>query len=386
MSPGRKYLVVDPPQVEFALSEEQQMLRETARRFLQEQVPSSVVRRVSQTESGFDDQLWEAAAALGWQALAIPEEYGGAGFGFVESSIVLQEMGRALFPGPFLSTVVMAANAILLGGTEEQKRHHLPQIASGEELLTMAIFETPHGSTPEDISLEAAKGGDGWVLRGTKTHVPFAGVARTLLVAARTGRGVSLFIVPSDVKGVATEETPTLDSTRPQANVTFDGVRLGPDSILGAEGKAAPVLESVVRLGSVALSLEQLGGAEWCLETSVEHARTRYQFGRAIGSFQAIKHRCADMMVAVEHAKSVAYHAARVTDDQTEMPIAAPLAKSICSESYLRAAKDTIQILGGTGFTWEHDAHLYLKKAMATSLIFGSPRQQRRALAGVLGL
>lgn len=377
--------MADPPQVEFALSEEQQMLRETTRRFLREQAPPSVVRRVIESESGFDDQLWKAASALGWPALAIPEQYGGAGFGFVELSIVLEEMGRTLFPGPYLSTVVMAANAILLGGTEEQKRRHLPQIASGEELLTMAIFETPHGSALEDISSEATKESDSWVLQGAKAHVPFGGVARTFLVTARTSQGVSLFVVPSDVPGVATEKTPSLDSTRPQANVTFEDVRLGPDSILSAEGKAAPVLESVLRLASVALALEQVGGAQWCLETSVEHARTRYQFGRAIGSFQAIKHRCADMLVAVEHAKSVAYHAARVTDDQAEISIAAPMAKSICSESYLRAAKDTIQILGGTGFTWEHDAHLYLKKAMSTSLMFGSPRQQRRDLAGVLG-
>lgn len=374
------------PVVDFALSEEQQMLRETTRQFLEDQAPPGVVRTVMESDSGFDDRLWKSAAGLGWHSLAIPEEYGGAGYGFVELSVVLEELGRALFPGPFLSTVVMATSSILLGGSEGQKAELLAGVAAGEELLTMALFEGPHAASVEDIAMTARKADGKWVLDGAKANVLYGGVARTIITAARTPGGLSLFLVPADAPGLTIEDKPTLDSTRPQASLVFDGVLLGPDSILGEEGSAGPVVDRVLQLASVALALEQVGGAQWCLDTSVQHAQTRYQFGRAIGSFQAIKHRCADMLVAVEHSRSAAYHAARVTEDTKELRLAAPLAKSVCSEAYLRAAADTIQILGGTGFTWEHEAHLYLKRAKSTSLMFGSVRQQRRLLAGALEL
>lgn len=374
------------PTVAFTLTDEQEMLRDTTRRFLEEQAPGATIRSLIGTDSGFDADLWRAGAELGWHSLAIPEEYGGVGFTFSELSVVLEELGRALLPGPFLSTVVMAANAILLGGTEEQKQELLPRIAEGESVLTLALFETPHGTSTGDIDMGVDTSADGWVLSGTKTNVLDAQIADTLLVAARTENGLSLFTVPAGAAGVTIKPVPTLDTTRRQATVGFDGVELAAGALLGTEGAAAAVIDAVLQLASVALALEQVGGAQWCLETAVEHAKTRYQFGRAIGSFQAIKHRCADMLVAVEHAKSTAYHAARVVGDTEEMAVAAPLAKSICSTAYMRAAGDTIQILGGTGFTWEHDVHLYFKRAKSTSLMFGNVRHQRRLLADALGL
>jgi alkylation response protein AidB-like acyl-CoA dehydrogenase len=362
------------------------MLQETTRRFLSDRVPVEAVRSLMTTESGFDSELWAAGAELGWHSLALPEEYGGVGFTFTELSIVLEELGRALVPGPFLSTLVMAANAILLAGAEEQKQRLLPRIAAGESVMTMALFETPHGAVPADIAMGATPTEGGWVLTGKKTNVLDAAVASTLLVAARTENGVSLFVVPADAGGLTIEPVPTLDSTRKQGTVVMDAVSLDESAMLGAEGAAGPVIDEVLRLASIALALEQVGGAQWCLETALEHAKTRYQFGRAIGSFQAIKHRCADMLVAVEHARSTAYYAARVVDDPKELAIAAPLAKSTCSEAYVFAAGATIQILGGTGFTWEHDAHLYFKRAKSTSLMFGDARQQRKLLANALGL
>jgi alkylation response protein AidB-like acyl-CoA dehydrogenase len=378
--------VADPITVDFALTEAQEMLRQTTRRFLADRAPMDRVREVSETDEGFDRKLWQAGAELGWHSLAIPEAYGGAGYSFAELSIVLEELGRALFPGPFLSTVVMAADAILTAGTEQQKLATLPGISMGEATVGVALFEGPAGANISNISMSAEASDDGWVLTGKKTNVLFGAAVDLLLVAARTAGGLSLFLLPADSAGVTAEAVPTLDATTKQAHLTFNEVRVGPDALLGREGAAGPVVERMLRLASVALALDQVGGAQWCLETAVDYAKTRFQFGRAIGSFQAIKHRCADLMVAVEHARSTVYHAARVTTDEEELQIAAPLAKSVCSDAHLKAAGETIQILGGTGFTWEHDLHLFFKRATSTSLMFGDGRHQRRLLAEALGL
>ncbi|MFW2339359.1 MAG: acyl-CoA dehydrogenase family protein [Acidimicrobiia bacterium] len=378
--------MADTPRVTFALTEEQDMLRQTTRQFLDDRVAPTFVREMADSKTGFDASLWQSGAELGWHSLAIPEEYGGAGYTFAELSVVLEEMGRSLFPGPFVSTVVMAANAILLGGSDTQKKDLLPGIAMGESVMTMALFEGPRGAGAGDIAMVADRDGDSWVLNGVKQHVLFGEVAGTFITAARTQGGLSFFLVPADAAGLAVEHVDTLDATRKQATVTFTGVRLSDETLLGEEGSAEPVLDAVLRLTSVALALEQVGGAQWCLQTAVEHAQTRYQFGRAIGSFQAIKHRLADMMVSVEHAKSVAYHAARVVEDADEMLVAAPLAKSVASDTYVTAAADTIQILGGTGFTWEHDTHLYFKRAKSTSLMFGGIHHQRKLLAEAIGI
>jgi len=370
-------------EITFALTQEQQMLKETTRQFLEERAPSKTVRDVMESPDGFARESWKAGADLGWHSLAIPEEYGGVGFGFTETSIVIEELGRALFPGPFLSTVVMAANAILIAGSEQQKQEFLPDIAAGEHIITMALFEGPHGADPSDITMQATATDEGWVLDGVKQYVPYGNVADTLMVAARTEGGLGLFLVPGDAEGLSVSVVPTLDATRRETDVSFDHVVAG--GLLGGEGLAGPVIDRVLLLANVALAVEQIGGAQWCLETAVEYAKTRFQFGRAIGSFQAIKHKCADMLVAVEHGKSAAYWAARNTDDEAETRIASPMAKAVCSDAYVAAAGETIQILGGTGFTWEHDIHLYLKRAKSASLMFGGVRHQRRLLAGALG-
>ncbi|NIA24820.1 MAG: acyl-CoA dehydrogenase [Gammaproteobacteria bacterium] len=367
----------------FALTQEQQMLQETTRQFLEDRADSKIVRDLMESPDGFDSDLWKAGAELGWHSLAIPEEYGGVGYGFAETSIVIEELGRALFPGPFLPTVVMAANAILLAGSEEQKQELLPDVAAGETIMTMALFEGSHGAGPRDIAMRATAAEGGWVLDGVKRYVLYGNIADTLIVAAQTDGGLSLFLVPGDADGLSVTVVPTLDATRRETDVSFDHVVV--KELLGEEGSAEPVIERVLLLANIALAVEQIGGAQWCLETAVEHAKTRFQFGRAIGSFQAIKHKCADMLVAVEHGKSAAYWAARNVDDEAETRIASPMAKAVCSDAYVSAAGETIQILGGTGFTWEHDIHLYLKRAKSTSLMFGGVRHQRRLLADALG-
>jgi alkylation response protein AidB-like acyl-CoA dehydrogenase len=373
-------------EVDFALTEAQEMLRQTTHQFLADRVPAETVRKLTETEEGYDPGLWEAGADLGWHSLAIPEDYGGAGYNFAELSIVLEELGRALFPGPFLPTVVMAADAILTAGNEQQKQSYLPAIAAGRHTMGVALFEGPGGVSLDDVAMQAEVTGDGWVLTGRKQNVVFGHAVDTFLVVARTPEGPSLFLVPSAGPGISVQVVPTLDATTKQALVAFDAVTVEDRMLLGRNGGARPVVERMLRLASVALALDQIGGAQWCLETAVEHAQTRYQFGRAIGSFQAIKHRCADLLVAVEHARSTAHHASRVTHDEAELAVAAPLAKSVCSGAYVTAAGEAIQILGGTGFTWEHDLHLYFKRAKSTALMFGDARHQRRLLADTLGL
>ncbi len=372
--------------VTFALTEEQDMLRKVTRQFLDEQAPITNVRELAESDADHDPELWKAGAELGWHGLAIPEQYGGVGYSFVELSIVLEEMGRSLFPGPFLSTVVQASNVILDASSEEQKQRYLPAIAAGESIMTMALFESPHASAPADVAMTAVRDGDGWTLDGEKRWVLDADLADTFIVAAVTDNGLSLFLVDADTPGIEVEMTPSLDTTRREGTVTFADAHIAADKLLGAEGAAAPVLDRVLALTSVALAVEQVGGAQWCLETAVAYAKERYQFGRPIGSFQAVKHKCADMLVAVEHAKSAAYYAARVTDDPDELAIAAPLAKAVCSEAYLKAAGDALQIHGGIGFTWDHDLHYFLKRAKSTSLLFGGVREQRRRLGDALGL
>lgn len=371
----------------FAFSEEQEELRRLARRWIDEHSPSSVVRRLMETEEGFDQAQWHEMASMGWQAIAIPEEYGGAGFSFLELVVLLEEMGRALVPSPFFSSVVLAGGAILEAGSEEQKQKLLGGIAAGGTIAALAFTE-PNGIWDETgIQCRAESAGAGFVLNGTKSFVIDGHVATDLVVAARSGEGVDLFCVSGDAAGVSRRRLETLDMTRKQAEVRLNGVEVGPDDLIGTPGSGWATLQRVLQKAIVGLAAEQVGGAQKCLEMSVDYAKTRHQFGRPIGSFQAIKHKCADMLVQVESAKSAAYYAGwAASEDNDELPLVAPLAKSYCSEAYYFCASENIQIHGGIGFTWEHDAHLYFKRAKSSQLLFGDPSFHRALLADQLGL
>jgi alkylation response protein AidB-like acyl-CoA dehydrogenase len=377
----------------FAFSEEQEMLRDTARRFLEDKSPTSAVRAQMETEDGFDRDLWSDIAAQGWQAMAIPEEYGGAGFTFVEQAILMEEMGRALFPAPFLSTVVLGADLILTAGSDPQKQELLPGIAAGERKVALAQLEHNGGWGPDGITMVAKRDGEDLILSGTKSFVVDGHTADTLLVAVRTDEGsagsdgISLLVVDGSASGLNRRRLETMDMTRKQAELVFDDVRVPASSILGQEGLGWDAIADTLTRAVVSLAFEQVGGAQMCLDMSVEYAKVRVQFGRPIGSFQAIKHKCADMLVQVESAKSAAYYAGwAVVEESDELPIVAPLAKSYCSEAYFHCAAENIQIHGGIGFTWEHDAHLYFKRAKTDELLFGSPALHRSVLADRLGL
>ena len=369
----------------FAFSDEQEELRTAVRRFLAEKSPETEVRRLMDTEDGYDPAVWsQMADQLGLQSLTIPEEFGGSGFTYVELLVVLEEMGAALLCAPFFSSVVLAANALLTSGDDEAKKSYLPGIASGETIATLAITEDNGKWDFGGIELAATKKGDGWVLDGHKMFVIDGHVANLIIVAARTAAGVTLFAVQGDAPGLTRTSLPTMDQTRKQARLEFSGT---PATLIGTDGGAEAGLSKTLDLAAVALAAEQVGGAQHVLDASVEYAKTRIQFGRPIGSFQAIKHKCADMLLEVESAKSAAYYAAwAAAEDSDELPVVASLAKSYCSEAYFHSAAENIQIHGGIGFTWEHPAHLYFKRAKSSELLFGDPSYHRELLAQRIGI
>ena len=369
----------------FAFSEEQEELRKTVRSFLDQKSPETEVRRLMETDEGYDPAVWkQMGEQLGLQGLIVPEEFGGSGYSYVELGVVLEEMGRALLCAPYFSTVVLAGNTLLHSGDDAAKKDYLPGIASGETIATLAFTE-PSGKWDEaGITMEATKKGDGWVLNGTKSFVLDGATASLILVAARTGKGVSLFGVEGDASGLTRTALSTMDQTRKQAKLEFNGT---PARLIGTEGDGWKTLSTVLDLAAVALAAEQVGGAQKVLDMSVEYAKVRIQFGRPIGSFQAIKHKCADMLLEVESAKSAAYYGMWCASEMNdELPSVASLAKAYCSEAYFHSAAENIQIHGGIGFTWEHPAHLYFKRAKSSELLFGDPTYHRELLAQRIGI
>ena len=369
----------------FAFSEEQEELRRIVRQFLETKSSEAAVREQMETEAGYDTAVWsQMAEQMGLQGLIVPEEFGGSGYSYVELIVVLEEMGRSLLCAPYFSTVVLAANTLIHSGDDAAKADLLPGIASGETIATLAFTE-PNGRWDEaGIEATATAAGDGWTIDGTKMFVLDGHTADLVLVAARTGAGVSLFAVEGGADGLTRTPLATMDQTRKQAKLEFAGT---PARLIGTDGEGWTVLERVLDLAAVALAAEQVGGAQMCLDMSVEYAKVRVQFGRPIGSFQAIKHKCADMLLEVESAKSAAYYAGWCAAElNDELPSVASLAKAYCSDAYFHAAAENIQIHGGIGFTWEHPAHLYFKRAKSSELLFGDPTYHRELLAQRIGL
>ena len=369
----------------FAFSEEQEELRRTVRAFLDQKSPETEVRRLMETSEGYDPAVWtQMGEQMGLQGLIIPEEYGGSGFSYVELGVVLEEMGRALLCAPFFSTVALAGNLLIHGGGDVAKKELLPGIASGETIATVAFTE-PSGKWDESgITMTAKKKGDEWVLNGTKMFVLDGHTANLILVVARTPKGVSIFATEGTAKGLTRTPLSTMDQTRKQAKLEFADT---PARLIGTEGGGWDAMSTVLDLAAVALAAEQVGGAQKVLEMAVEYAKVRVQFGRPIGSFQAIKHKCADMLLEVESAKSAAYYAMWCASElNEELPSVASLAKAYCSEAYFHATAENIQIHGGIGFTWEHPAHLYFKRAKSSELLFGDPSYHRELLAQRIGI
>ncbi|HUX05189.1 MAG TPA: acyl-CoA dehydrogenase family protein [Acidimicrobiales bacterium] len=369
----------------FGFTEEQEELRKMVKRFLDEKSPESEVRRLMATEEGYDPAVWrQMADELALQGLGIPEAYGGQGYGPVELYVVFEEMGAALLCAPYFSSVALAANAVLQVGSEEDKQEYLPGIASGETIATLALTDDAGQWDLATTSTNATSTAEGWRVSGVRSYVTDGSVASLLLVPAVTAKGLSLFAVRGDADGVERTSLPTMDQTRKQSRIVLSDA---PAALVGEEGGALAGLVTTLHIAAAALAAEQVGGAQRVLNNSVEYAKTRVQFGRPIGSFQAIKHKCADMLLDVESAKSAAYYAAWAAQElNDELPVAASLAKSFCSEAYFHCAAENIQIHGGIGFTWEHHAHLYFKRAKSSELFLGDPAYHRELLAQRLGI
>lgn len=359
------------------------MLSSTLRELLGETADMDRTRELSLTSDAFDRDTWRALSEMGLVGLTLAEQHGGAGLSFADTAVVFEELGRTVAAVPLLSNL-LAMSMIDGLGSDAQRGELLPPIASGASIATLAVHETSHDRTRVEFDTTAEKTDDGWVVKGVKRFVTDAPNADVFVVVATSPDGSAAFVVPSDADGVSVQASPALDATRPLGEVAFD--TFVPDSAQLAGGDVDQALTAAIDRGVVAVANEQVGGAQRCLEASVEYAGERFQFGRAIGSFQAVKHLCADMLVAVEHARSVAWHAATTIDDAEESQVSVPLARSVCSDAYLFAAGANIQIHGGIGFTWEHDAHLYFKRAKSTSLILGSVDGYRDRLADAIGI
>jgi alkylation response protein AidB-like acyl-CoA dehydrogenase len=365
--------------------EELDELREAVREFLVAKSPETAVRAAIQNGGRHDPAVWDQMARqLRLPGLALPSDYGGDGFGLTELEVVLEEMGAALLCSPFFATVVLAAQALLASADEAACVRYLPGIAAGQTIATLAAAEGNASWDPAMVATRAERTADGWALTGKKSFVIDGAIADLVLVVARSTAGPSLFAVDRGAPGLCAAPMTTLDPTRPMATLIFDQA---PAVLIGAEGQGGRLMSRVLDLACVALGAEQAGGARQCLQMSAGYARTRFQFGRPIGSFQAVKHKCADMLVRVELAEAAAREAARLADEAApEFGVAAATAHICCSQAYLFAATENIQVHGGIGFTWEHPAHLYFRRAKSSELLFGGPAVYHERLLHRLGI
>jgi alkylation response protein AidB-like acyl-CoA dehydrogenase len=367
----------------FEFSDEHDELRRTVRNFFEKESDENRVRELMVSEQGYDPTCWSRMAEeLGIVGLIVSERHGGAGFGMVELAIVAEEMGRVLLCAPYLGSAVLATSALEFAADEAAQNEILPKLATGEAVGTLAFSEVANPWDLSSIAMTAESSGGAFQLSGEKTYVLDGHVASEIVVVARADGELALFRVAADAAGLSREVLPPLDPTRRIAALRFERTPATRISSGDVSGKLERALERAI----VTLAAEQLGGAQRVLEMATDYAKTRFQFGRPIGSFQVIKHQCADMLVEVEFARSAVYSAAFESEEDPESAsIAARMAKSYCSEAYLDIANRNIQIHGGMGFTWEHGAHLYFKRAKASEVLFGSPIFHRERMAASLG-
>jgi len=376
--------------LDFGFSEEQEMLRQSARGLLEKECPSAAIRRLMDDERGYDPVVWKKMADLGWMGLVIPEEFGGAGLNYVDLVLVMEEMGRVVLPSPFIWTA-MVAEALRRAGSDAQKKALLPKIAAGELIATIAWQEPSASWDASSITMTARPAGTDFILDGVKLFVNGGHIADCILIAARTGGtgedGITLFALEAERAGITTTPLKTMDQTRKLAEVKFTGVKATTADMIGAVGEGWPVLSSILDRGKVMIAAEMMGGAQKVLDMTVEYAKVRAQFGRPIGSFQAVQHKCANMMIDVEGAKSAVYYAAwAVSNDAPDAAVAAAVAKAAASDAFRRVSAEGIQLHGGIGFTWDHDLHLYFKRAKSSEFTFGDATYNRELIAQGINL
>ncbi|NQX88914.1 MAG: acyl-CoA/acyl-ACP dehydrogenase [Halioglobus sp.] len=383
--------------MEFAFTEEQEMIRDTAASFLAEVSTSEAIRAVMATERGYDSELWNRICTeMYWQAIHVPEQFGGMGLGYVEVVATMEQMGRYLLCSPYFATVCLAANTLLLGGSDAQKTAWLRPMCDSALSAAVAFNGGVSDWSAKAVTATWQREGGDYVLNGEYRYVVDGHSAQLLIVAARElgsvgEAGISLFLLPAETAGVFRRWLPTMDQARKQAAVTLNDVRLAPSELLGEAGKGWQVLAKVLDLAAIALAAEQVGGCQQVLDRTVEYTSERVQFNRTIASFQAVKHKAADMMLQTEVARSAIYYAACVAQDALEggmmakeLAEAASIAKSYCSDAYFAVAGDALQLFGGVGFTWEYDVHLYFKRAKSSEHLLGNGAFHRERLAKTL--
>jgi alkylation response protein AidB-like acyl-CoA dehydrogenase len=383
--------------MEFAFTEEQEMIRETAAAFLAEVSGSAAVRRAMALEAGYEPPVWDRICGeMYWQAIHVPEAYGGLGLGYVEVVAMMEQMGRYLLCSPFFSTVCLAANALRVAGSEEQQAMWLGQLCQGKLTATLAFNGGSSRWDAQAITATWRREGERYVLNGEYRYVIDGHTAQLLIVAARAegssgAEGISLFLLPAATAGVSRQWLPTMDQARKQAAVRLHDVRLDVEALMGEPGQAGNALATVIDLATIALAAEQVGGCQQLLDMTVAYTSERVQFNRTIASYQAVKHKAADMMLKTEVARSAIYYAACVAQEALEggplageLGEAASVAKSYCSDAYFAIAGDALQLFGGVGFTWEYDVHLYFKRAKSSEHLLGNGAYHRERLARAL--
>ena len=377
--------------MDFALSEEQEMLRKMSRDFLENECPKSLVREMEEDEKGYSPELWKKMAELGWMGLVFPEEYGGAGLSFLDLAVLIEELGRALVPGPYLSTVVYCGLPILAAGTDEQKREILTKIAKGDLILSLALTEPSATWDADGVTAKAVPEGDDFVISGTKLFISDAHVADYLLCVTRTKEsrdkegGVTLFLVDTKSTGISCTPLKTIASDR-QFEVVLDKVRVPRENMLGEPDHGWAVIKEMLPKATLAQCALMVGGAQQVLEMTVNYAKERVQFGRPIGSFQAIQHKCADMATDVDGCRFITYQAAWKLSEGLPCALEVSMAKAWVSEAYRRTCVEGHQIHGGIGFIKDHDMQLYYRRAKASELMFGDADYHRELVAQQIGL
>jgi alkylation response protein AidB-like acyl-CoA dehydrogenase len=367
--------------MDFDLNKPQKLLQDSAREFLARWCPPERVRELMATETAHDEKLWQAMAEQGWLGLIVAEEYGGLGLGLVELAVVAEEMGRACLPGVFLSTLTAAA-LIERAGSAAQRARYLEPLAAGALKASVALLEDDASWAADGVQLEAQRADGNFSITGRKLFVPDAEVADLLLCVARDGDRLALLPVARGASGIRLKPMPAMDATRKLYEVAFADVRVHEADALGADGAARAALQGAFEVATVALCAEMVGGMQWVLDTTVEYAKTRQQFGRVIGSFQAVQHQCADMLLLTESARSAVYYAAwALSEADPSAHVAVSIAKAYCSDAYREVGNRGIQVHGGIGFTWEHDLQLYYKRSKAAETLFGDATFHRERIA-----
>ena len=370
--------------MDFGLNEEQEQLRQAVREFFEKETPVSFSRAMMDDPAGMTGKVWEEMAKLGWLGLTVPVEHGGSGLGALELVLVMEEAGEVVLPGPLMSTLALAVPAVVRIGTAQQQARLLPALATGAR-AALAMAEKAGRWDLDGVEARADAAGDGYRLSGTKLFVPDARSSEHLLVVARVATGAGVFVVPSSTAGVTVTPMTTVDATRKLDVIELDGVEVGADALLGARPLDSAELDELVDIQKLALAAELCGLADASVRMSVEYLQIREQFGRALASFQALQHKLADMKVALENARSLTYYAAWAMDTGAEdRHLACAMAKAYAGEHCVEVVADAIQAHGGIGFTWEHDLHLYLKRARADAVTCGDPAENRELVAGLL--